>query len=88
MLGSCNSDDQCPTFGASATERASSHKGVRSGIVSCSSIIWNFRRFSLDSVVWYRVYSFLEGVRAMEVFSIGQVARLSGVGIETIRFYA
>src|SRR5260370_30562596 len=42
---------------------------------------------SLDSVVWYRVYSFREGATAMEVFSIGQVARLSGIGVETVRFY-
>jgi MerR family copper efflux transcriptional regulator len=52
-----------------------------------SSAIRNFHRFSLDSVVWYRVYSFLEGVIAMEIFSIGQVARLAGVGVETVRFY-
>jgi MerR family copper efflux transcriptional regulator len=43
---------------------------------------------ALDSVVWYGVYTFPKGATtAMEIFSIGQVARLSGVGVETVRFY-
>src|SRR6266571_3012042 len=41
----------------------------------------------LDSVVWYGVYSLLEGGTAMESLSIGQVARRAGVGVETVRFY-
>src|SRR6266446_4321310 len=41
----------------------------------------------LDSVVWYRVYTFFEGGREMEILSIGQVARRAGVGVETVRFY-
>ena len=43
---------------------------------------------ALDSVVWYGVYTFPEGATtAMGIFSIGQVAHLSGVGVETVRFY-
>jgi Hg(II)-responsive transcriptional regulator len=41
----------------------------------------------LDSVVWYRVYTFFEGEIEMEILSIGQVARRAGVGVETVRFY-
>src|SRR6266404_4855005 len=41
----------------------------------------------LDSVVWYRVYTFFEGGTQMEILSIGQVARRAGVGVETVRFY-
>src|SRR6266700_6790319 len=43
--------------------------------------------FPLDSVVWYRVYSSLEGGTEMATLSIGQVARKAGVGVETVRFY-
>src|SRR5258707_9300064 len=41
----------------------------------------------LDSVVWYRVYTFFEGGIEMDMLSIGQVARRAGVGVETVRFY-
>src|SRR5947208_17062014 len=41
----------------------------------------------LDSVVWYRVYTFFEGGIQMEILTIGQVARQAGVGVETVRFY-
>lgn len=37
---------------------------------------------SIDSVPWYRCYS--EG---MEKLTIGKLAELAGVGVETIRFY-
>src|SRR5260370_35885953 len=47
----------------------------------------NFPCLPLDSVVWYRVYSFLEGGIEMDTLSIGQVARRAGVGVETVRFY-
>jgi hypothetical protein len=42
---------------------------------------------SLDSVVWYRVYSSSQGATKMSTLSIGQVARRAGVGVETVRFY-
>jgi MerR family regulatory protein len=41
----------------------------------------------LDSVVWYRVYTFPEGVNKMDMLSIGQVARRAGIGVETVRYY-
>src|SRR6266851_4933768 len=47
----------------------------------------NFPSLPLDSVVWYRVYTFFEGGTEMEILSIRQVARRSGVGVETVRFY-
>ena len=44
---------------------------------------------ALDSVVWYGVYTFPKGATtAMEIFSIGQVARLSGVGGNVLKFRA
>src|SRR2546428_13823721 len=39
----------------------------------------------LDSVSYYRVYTFFEGGIEMEILSIGQVARRVGVGVETVR---
>lgn len=37
---------------------------------------------TLDSVPWYGCYSFI-----MEKITIGKLAEMSGVGVETIRFY-
>src|SRR5258707_2780692 len=56
----------------------------------CKQVFYGHANFrvALDSVVWYGVYTFPKGATtAMEIFSIGQVARLSGVGVETVRFY-
>src|SRR5438034_11718507 len=53
----------------------------------CSKASRNFPSLPLDSVVWYRVYTFFEGGTQMEILSIGQVARRAGVGVETVRFY-
>src|SRR5256714_32011 len=53
----------------------------------CSKAPRNFPSLPLDSVVWYRVYTFFEGGTQMEILSIGQVARRAGVGVETVRFY-
>lgn len=55
--------------------------------VMVNSEFYRLGAFSLDSVVWYGVYTFLEGGREMETLSIGQVARRVGVGVETVRFY-
>src|SRR6266851_5443299 len=41
----------------------------------------------LDSVPYYRVYTFSKGGTEMDTLSIGQVAQRAGVGVETVRFY-
>jgi len=43
----------------------------------------------LDTVVWYGVHRIIRDPRrtAMTIHTIGQVARKSGVGVETVRFY-
>src|SRR5260370_40912855 len=53
----------------------------------CLKAPMNFPLPPLDSVVWYRVYTFFEGGIEMDMLSIGQVARRAGVGVETVRFY-
>ncbi len=47
-----------------------------------------FMFFALDPVVWYRDYS-IETLRGegMKPLTIGKVAGLAGVGVETVRFY-
>jgi MerR family mercuric resistance operon transcriptional regulator len=42
--------------------------------------------FALDSVLWYGAYIEI-GRKKMEGSTIGELARESGVGVETIRFY-
>ncbi|HEY6542930.1 MAG TPA: MerR family transcriptional regulator, partial [Ktedonobacteraceae bacterium] len=44
-------------------------------------------RSYLDSVPYYGVYTFSEGVKKVNMLSIGQVARRAGVGVETVRYY-
>src|SRR5258708_20446501 len=53
----------------------------------CLKAPLNFPLPPLDSVVWYRVYTFFEGGIEMDMLSIGQVARRAGVGVETGRCY-
>jgi hypothetical protein len=63
---------------------------VGAGLALPSQLLKNTSKFStpsLDSVVWYRVYTSSEGATQMETLSIGQVARRAGVGVETVRFY-